>query len=82
MAMVCSVVPYRRGAAFKLSLHLVCCVIIMGSLSIPPQCRFAFVEYNSHQAAATARRKLMSGGVFLWGHQLPVDWAEPDTCLV
>ena len=41
-------------------------------------CRFAFVEYDSHRAAAMARRKLMNGRVFLWGHQLAVDWAEPE----
>ncbi|CAI7998037.1 APOBEC1 complementation factor [Geodia barretti] len=39
---------------------------------------FAFVEYDSHRAAAMARRKLMNGRVFLWGHQLAVDWAEPE----
>ena len=43
-----------------------------------PRCRFAFVEYDSHRAAAMARRKLMNGRVFLWGHQLAVDWAEPE----
>lgn len=40
--------------------------------------RFAFVEYDSHRAAAMARRKLMNGHVYLWGHQLAVDWAEPE----
>lgn len=40
--------------------------------------RFAFVEYDSHRAAAMARRKLMNGRVYLWGHQLAVDWAEPE----
>ena len=40
--------------------------------------RFAFVEYESHRAAAMARRKLMNGRVYLWGHQLAVDWAEPE----
>ena len=39
---------------------------------------FAFVEYDSHGAAAMARRKLMNGQVFLWGNQLAVDWAEPE----
>ena len=57
------------------------------SLLLPPAppaplfllvCRFAFVEYDSHRAAAMARRKLMNGRVFLWGHQLAVDWAEPE----
>ena len=40
--------------------------------------RFAFVEFDSHRAAAMARRKLMNGRVCLWGHQLAVDWAEPE----
>ena len=39
---------------------------------------FAFVEYESHRAAAMARRKLMTGRVQLWGHQIAVDWAEPE----
>lgn len=40
---------------------------------------FAFVEYETHRAAAMARRKLMTGRVQLWGHQIAVDWAEPET---
>ena len=39
---------------------------------------FAFVEYESHRAAAMARRKLMSGRIQLWGHPIAVDWAEPE----
>ncbi|XP_062992490.1 RNA-binding protein 47 isoform X3 [Elgaria multicarinata webbii] len=39
---------------------------------------FAFVEYGSHRAAAMARRKLMPGRIQLWGHQIAVDWAEPE----
>ncbi|XP_041948395.1 RNA-binding protein 47 isoform X3 [Alosa alosa] len=39
---------------------------------------FAFVEYDSHRAAAMARRKLMPGRIQLWGHQIAVDWAEPE----
>lgn len=39
---------------------------------------FAFVEYESHRVAAMARRKLMNGRVQLWGHQIAVDWAEPE----
>ena len=39
---------------------------------------FAFIEYECHRAAAMARRKLMSGGIQLWGHQIAVDWAEPE----
>ncbi|NXG41220.1 A1CF factor, partial [Psilopogon haemacephalus] len=39
---------------------------------------FAFVEYESHRAAAMARRKLLPGWIQLWGHQIAVDWAEPE----
>ncbi|KAL5007623.1 hypothetical protein ScPMuIL_016429 [Solemya velum] len=39
---------------------------------------FAFVEYESHRAAAMARRKLIPGRIQLWGHQIAVDWAEPE----
>ena len=39
---------------------------------------FAFVEYESHRAAAMARRKLIPGRIQLWGHTIAVDWAEPE----
>ncbi|NXV30708.1 A1CF factor, partial [Rissa tridactyla] len=39
---------------------------------------FAFVEYESHRAAAMARRKLLPGWIQLWGHPIAVDWAEPE----
>ncbi|NXX84399.1 A1CF factor, partial [Urocolius indicus] len=39
---------------------------------------FAFVEYESHRAAAMARRKLLPGKIQLWGHPIAVDWAEPE----
>uniref|UniRef100_A0A3B4B7R6 Probable RNA-binding protein 46 n=1 Tax=Periophthalmus magnuspinnatus TaxID=409849 RepID=A0A3B4B7R6_9GOBI len=39
---------------------------------------FAFVEYESHKAAALARRKLIPGTFQLWGHSVQVDWAEPE----
>lgn len=39
---------------------------------------FAFVEYESHRAAAMARRKLIPGKIQLWGHHIMVDWAEPE----
>ncbi|VEL11142.1 unnamed protein product [Protopolystoma xenopodis] len=39
---------------------------------------FAFVEYDSHRAAAMARRKLLPGHIQLWGQQIAVDWAEPE----
>ncbi|NWW95278.1 RBM46 protein, partial [Rhynochetos jubatus] len=39
---------------------------------------FAFVEYESHRAAAMARRRLVPGTFQLWGHTVVVDWAEPE----
>ncbi|XP_047466186.1 probable RNA-binding protein 46 [Mugil cephalus] len=39
---------------------------------------FAFVEYESHKAAAMARRKLIPGTFQLWGQSIQVDWAEPE----
>ena len=39
---------------------------------------FAFLEYETHKAAALARRRLMSGRVKVWGYIVPsVDWADP-----
>ena len=39
---------------------------------------FAFVEYDSHQSANMARRKLLNNRIRLWGHSITVDWAEPE----
>ncbi|NXP43766.1 RBM46 protein, partial [Heliornis fulica] len=39
---------------------------------------FAFVEYESHRAAAMARRRLIPGTFQLWGHVIQVDWADPE----
>ena len=39
---------------------------------------FAFIEYDSHRMAAMARKKLISGRIQLWGHNVAVDWAEPE----
>lgn len=39
---------------------------------------FAFVEYETHRAAAMARRRLLPGRIQLWGHPIAVDWAEPE----
>ncbi|NXJ08545.1 RBM46 protein, partial [Odontophorus gujanensis] len=40
---------------------------------------FAFVEYESHKAAAMARRQLLPVGMFqLWGCTVQVDWACPE----
>ncbi|XP_066575617.1 probable RNA-binding protein 46 [Amia ocellicauda] len=39
---------------------------------------FAFVEYESHKAAALARRKLIPGMFQLWGQTIQVNWAQPE----
>ena len=40
---------------------------------------YAFVEYESHRAAALARRKLVPGKIFLCGQEVEkIDWAEPE----
>ncbi|XP_069710979.1 probable RNA-binding protein 46 [Phaenicophaeus curvirostris] len=39
---------------------------------------FAFVEYESHRAAAIARRRLIPGTLQLWGHTIQVGWADPE----
>ena len=39
---------------------------------------FAFIEFESHRAAAIARRKLIPGHVLLWDQPIAVDWAEPE----
>ena len=40
---------------------------------------FAFLEFESHKAAALARRRLSAGKIKVWGTISPtVDWAEPQ----
>ncbi|XP_069832998.1 probable RNA-binding protein 46 isoform X3 [Dendropsophus ebraccatus] len=39
---------------------------------------FAFVEFETHRAAAMARRKLIPGTFQLWGNTIQVDWADPE----
>ena len=40
---------------------------------------YAFIEYESHRAAALARRKLVPGKIFLCGQEVEkIDWAEPE----
>lgn len=40
---------------------------------------YAFVEYQTHRAAALARRKLVPGRNFLFDQEIErVDWAEPE----
>lgn len=40
---------------------------------------FAFLEYESHQSASLARRRLASGRVKVWGNiVVTVDWADPQ----
>ncbi|XP_052809922.1 heterogeneous nuclear ribonucleoprotein R-like [Mya arenaria] len=38
---------------------------------------FAFLDYDSHKSASTARRKLASGRVKVWNCDIIVDWADP-----
>ena len=39
---------------------------------------FAFLEYDSHKAAASAKRKLASGRTKVWNQvNTKVDWADP-----
>lgn len=38
---------------------------------------FAFLEYDSHKSASTAKRKLANGRVKVWGCDIIVDWADP-----
>ncbi|KAK7078954.1 APOB1 complementation factor [Halocaridina rubra] len=40
---------------------------------------YAFVEFDSHKAAAMARRKFFTNRILLWGTtEVKVDWAEPE----
>ena len=39
---------------------------------------FAFVEYDTHRAAAMARRKLNASKIKLFDHDIAVDWAQPE----
>ncbi len=58
----------------------VCNVILYSSQVDKTKTRgYAFVEYESHRAAALARRKLVPSRVILGGQQVEkVDWAEPE----
>lgn len=38
---------------------------------------FAFLDYDSHKTASTAKRKLQSGRVKVWNCDIIVDWADP-----
>ncbi|VDP28823.1 unnamed protein product [Schistosoma margrebowiei] len=54
-------------------------VIVYSSIEDKTKNRgFAFIEYENHKTAAMARRKLIPGRIHLWGHQIAVDWAEPE----
>lgn len=39
---------------------------------------FAFLEYDSHKSASTAKRKLATGRVKVWQCDIIVDWADPQ----
>jgi len=54
-------------------------VILYSSVADKSKSRgFAFVEFQNHRLAAMARRKLLPGRVFLWEHEIQVDWAIPE----
>ncbi|KAH9583976.1 APOB1 complementation factor, variant 2 [Schistosoma haematobium] len=54
-------------------------VIVYSSIEDKTKNRgFAFIEYDNHKTAAMARRKLILRRIQLWGHQIAVDWAEPE----
>lgn len=38
---------------------------------------FAFLDYDCHKSASTAKRKLQSGRVKVWNCDIIVDWADP-----
>lgn len=38
---------------------------------------YAFVDYQTHKAAAKARRKLVPCKIKIRGHEIQVDWATP-----
>uniref|UniRef100_H3A989 DND microRNA-mediated repression inhibitor 1 n=1 Tax=Latimeria chalumnae TaxID=7897 RepID=H3A989_LATCH len=41
--------------------------------------RLAVVKYESHRAAAMAKKALIEGPLELWGHQVEVDWLKSET---
>ena len=43
---------------------------------------FAFVEYENHRAATMARRKLMRQRLVVWGTEITVDWAKPESPVI
>jgi len=40
---------------------------------------FCFLEYDSHKAAANARRRLSSPNLKIWGCDMVIDWADAQT---
>jgi Q family heterogeneous nuclear ribonucleoprotein R len=54
-------------------------VILYSSVTDKTKSRgFAFVEFQNHRSAAMARRKLVSGRVYLWEQEIQIDWAIPE----
>jgi len=54
-------------------------VILYSSVADKSKSRgFAFVEFQNHRLAAMARRKLIPGRVYLWDHEIQIDWAIPE----
>jgi hypothetical protein len=59
--------PKKRGCGTK-------------SRSMGSNVQCVIVEYDSHRSAAMARRRLIPERVELWGNQIVVEWATPDSC--
>jgi RNA recognition motif-containing protein len=57
-------------------------VIVKATVPSPdnphPDTNFAFVEYETHHAAAMARRILLPTKIKLFGVDVTVDWAQPE----
>lgn len=55
-------------------------VIVYGSADNPKLKNrgFAFLEYDTHKNASTAKRKLATGRVKVWQCDIIVDWADPQ----
>ncbi|PSN58255.1 hypothetical protein C0J52_00177 [Blattella germanica] len=45
----------------------------------PNSRQYAIVEYDSHRSAAMARRRLVPERVQLWGREIIVEWATPQS---
>ena len=63
----------------KVTTGLVDVIIYMSAEDKKKNRGFAFLEYDNHQSASLARRRLASGRVKVWGNiVVTVDWADPQ----